>query len=291
MSPNNFQAFFSASNISAARPFPRQRAVVVTDCGALDGTLSLSAPAVESADAPQWLAAMHPLWAADIEAFGPWTREGGCWVGARKLPHVAVCCGQTSSTMGIARTLAENNVLQVGDAVVAALQEQGRGQLRRVWNSYPGNLHVSVVLSAPSSAETDDSGNAVDPPAASLCSPEAAVLLPHAMGLHCCRVLRDLGENVQIKWPNDLLCNGRKIGGILVEERQAVVVAGLGINLCTAPDDREMRAGHTVSGGRLGAFGQGPLALWSLLSQGLVAQIERLNTSAGRAALLRNTNL
>ncbi len=50
------------------------------------------------------------------------------------------------------------------------------------------------------------------------------------------------GAAVRIKWPNDLLVDGRKVGGILVEERGGVVVAGLGLNLGGAPRDHALRA-------------------------------------------------
>ena len=55
-----------------------------------------------------------------------------------------------------------------------------------------------------------------------------------AAALACCRVLRDLGVPAQIKWPNDLVIGGEKLGGILTEtvrcNGQTAVVIGIGIN-------------------------------------------------------------
>ena len=44
-----------------------------------------------------------------------------------------------------------------------------------------------------------------------------------------------LGIETRIKWPNDLFYNTRKIGGILVEQRESTIIAGIGINVASAP--------------------------------------------------------
>jgi BirA family biotin operon repressor/biotin-[acetyl-CoA-carboxylase] ligase len=44
------------------------------------------------------------------------------------------------------------------------------------------------------------------------------------------------GRGVRLKWPNDLLLDGRKVGGILVEASPARAVCGIGINLTSAPE-------------------------------------------------------
>ena len=44
------------------------------------------------------------------------------------------------------------------------------------------------------------------------------------------------GQGVRLKWPNDLLLGGRKVGGILVEATPAKAICGIGINLTWAPD-------------------------------------------------------
>lgn len=103
-----------------------------------------------------------------------------------------------------------------GTVVIAAQQTAGRGQWGRQWNSPTGGLYLSVAI-------------APNLPVAqayqlTLCS---------AWGI--ATALRDRGIPVKLKWPNDLILNGRKLGGILTETKvfhnqitQAVV--GVGIN-------------------------------------------------------------
>jgi BirA family biotin operon repressor/biotin-[acetyl-CoA-carboxylase] ligase len=72
---------------------------------------------------------------------------------------------------------------------------------------------------------------------------------------------------VRVKWPNDILMDNYKIGGILVEERGGHVLAGIGLNLVWAPGADELRDGHSVTAGMIPASseGLGPLGLWLFL--------------------------
>jgi BirA family biotin operon repressor/biotin-[acetyl-CoA-carboxylase] ligase len=103
-----------------------------------------------------------------------------------------------------------------GTVVIAGQQTAGRGQWGRQWQSLPGGLYLSVLLTpnllAQSSAEL------------TLCS---------AWGI--AQHFRDVGVPVQLKWPNDLVLSGLKLGGILTETRivqQYITkaVIGIGIN-------------------------------------------------------------
>jgi len=61
-------------------------------------------------------------------------------------------------------------------------------------------------------------------------------LWPAAIGVAAAEGLRALGVvDVWLKWPNDLICPSGKLGGVLIETRGELVVAGLGINLLGAP--------------------------------------------------------
>ncbi len=107
------------------------------------------------------------------------------------------------STQDIAREL------PIGSIVVAEHQTAGRGRLDRRWEAPPGTaLLVSFVL-----------------PLNPLLSVAAGVAAAEACG-----------EKVRLKWPNDLLLDGRKLGGILVEAKVDRAVCGIGINLAAAPD-------------------------------------------------------
>jgi len=108
-----------------------------------------------------------------------------------------------TSTQDIARPL------PIGSVVVAEHQTAGRGRLDRRWESPPGTaLLVSFVL-----------------PPNPLLSLAAGVAAAEACGDH-----------VRLKWPNDLLLHGAKVGGILVEARAAKSICGIGINLTWAPE-------------------------------------------------------
>jgi len=222
----------------------------------------------------QALARAHPSWDADISASGPWDQgvevaglgrfaaargNGLAWAraAASKPGQVIVVVGECGSTMEAARILAEAGILDTWDAVVAVRQRGGRGQLRRPWVSSPGNLHVSMVMPAP--------------PEDGPWREAAAHLLPLVAGHVFAEVLEPLGCRLEIKWPNDLLRSGRKVGGMLIEERNGLIVLGLGLNVVESPADGLMREDHSVSAGILGigAPWGGPLALCeALVNQG-----------------------
>lgn len=108
-----------------------------------------------------------------------------------------------------------------GLVVSAGIQTAGKGQSARDWESNPGGLWASVILD-------------VDPPG------PMRGLIPLAVGCAICRALDDLGAEVQLRWPNDLMRGDDKLGGILVETRSTrealdVVVAGMGLNVVNEP--------------------------------------------------------
>lgn len=108
--------------------------------------------------------------------------------------------------------------------VVAARQTKGRGRLGREWVSPSGNLYASFVFS--------------DFPAA-----RVAPQLGFATGVAAMRALRaSAGQRgFQLKWPNDMLLDGAKLGGILLEgvggAAAPVAIIGIGVNLAEAPAD------------------------------------------------------
>jgi BirA family biotin operon repressor/biotin-[acetyl-CoA-carboxylase] ligase len=111
--------------------------------------------------------------------------------------------GTVTSTQDVARAM------PVGSVVVADHQTAGRGRRERRWESPSGTaLLVSFVL-APN-------------PLLSLAAGVAAA--------EAC------GPDVRLKWPNDLLLHGKKLGGILVETTPGRAICGIGINLTWAPD-------------------------------------------------------
>jgi BirA family transcriptional regulator, biotin operon repressor / biotin---[acetyl-CoA-carboxylase] ligase len=118
----------------------------------------------------------------------------------------------TTSTNDRARELAQAGAPH-GTLVTAAEQTAGRGRQGRTWSAPPGStLLLSVVLR--------------DPPA----------LLPLAAALAVAEVA---GARAQIKWPNDVLLDGRKVAGILAEGRpqDGWAVLGVGVNVALRIED------------------------------------------------------
>lgn len=121
------------------------------------------------------------------------------------------------STSDLCVTLAQAGE-PAGLAVMAARQTHGRGSRGRGWTTLPGSLALSALL-------RPRSGNAGH------WALLAAVALADA-----------LGPSVRLKWPNDVMLEGRKLGGILVDAAwapgggMAWLVAGFGANLHAAPD-------------------------------------------------------
>ena len=129
------------------------------------------------------------------------------------------------STNARARELAEAGAAH-GTLVTAGEQTAGRGRQGRTWTTPPGRaLLMSLVLRAPDR------------------------MLPLAAAV---AVAETAGPEAMIKWPNDVLLDGRKVAGILAEARpqDGWAVLGMGINVALRPDDfpEELRA----SAGSLG---------------------------------------
>jgi BirA family biotin operon repressor/biotin-[acetyl-CoA-carboxylase] ligase len=66
--------------------------------------------------------------------------------------------------------------------------------------------------------------------------------------------LSAMGVELRLKWPNDLLLEGRKVGGILVEERDNTLMAGIGLNLGYCPGNEDLRRDTVIPAARLGPF-------------------------------------
>lgn len=148
--------------------------------------------------------------------------------------------GPCSSALDVAWHLAKNAELAVWDSVLCTEQWAGRGQMRRTWISEPGNLFAAWRLPPPPA------------PWQNLIS----ILLGWAM----CMGLQDLGLPVTLKWPNDLLLDDRKIGGLLIEERGDVLLAGIGLNLVSQPPDFLLRSERACLAGNCATL----LPKWSL---------------------------
>jgi BirA family transcriptional regulator, biotin operon repressor / biotin---[acetyl-CoA-carboxylase] ligase len=129
----------------------------------------------------------------------------------------------TDSTNSVAQRLARDGAAE-GTVVIAETQTKGRGRLGRTWLSPPfRNLYLSIVLR---------------PPVAVAEAPRLGLVV----GLALAETVAEWVPGTALKWPNDVLVDGRKVAGILMEmdaedDRVRAVIAGIGVNLNMTPDD------------------------------------------------------
>ena len=99
-------------------------------------------------------------------------------------------------------------------------QNSGRGRRGRAWVSEPGNLYCSLILRPK-------------------CPAPEAVQLTFVSALAVVETVERFAPKAEVrcKWPNDVLLNGRKVAGILLEGNPEWVVVGTGINVAHFPDE------------------------------------------------------
>ena len=135
-----------------------------------------------------------------------------------RIGHPLYTYTQVSSTMDIAHELAAQEAPE-GTLVWSSRQEQGRGRLGRTWESPQGGVYLSLIL-RPTRSLTD--------------IPQLSLVA----GLSSVEAIQTLTQHFpSIRWPNDVLIDGRKVAGILVEAKAGVAIVGIGINVTTQPRD------------------------------------------------------
>jgi BirA family biotin operon repressor/biotin-[acetyl-CoA-carboxylase] ligase len=132
-----------------------------------------------------------------------------------------------------------------GDWLVALEQTSGKGRQGRTWVGRPGNFFGSTLVTLAK----------CDPPAQSL-SLAAGLALIEAVDTAA------PGLPLLLKWPNDLIVDGAKLAGILLQRQEDRVVVGFGINLAAAPDIPARPAAHL--GGRISPQAFAPLLAASM---------------------------
>ena len=151
--------------------------------------------------------------------------------------HRALFLAETPSTNAEAMALAMEGA-RPPLWIWAGRQTTGRGRLGRVWDSPEGNLHASLMLR--------------------LRVPARAIGgLPLVAGLAARDAIAGIAsdaplvQRLRLKWPNDIMLDGAKLGGVLIESLVldaggSVVVIGTGLNLAWAPAglDRAVTALH-----------------------------------------------
>jgi BirA family biotin operon repressor/biotin-[acetyl-CoA-carboxylase] ligase len=151
----------------------------------------------------------------------------------RSFSHIenVIYLPSTPSTNDVAKTIVEKMLAESEDVrptiIVAGEQTAGHGRMGRSWTPLPRALAVSVIVPWPEGPER--------------------VRVPVRAGIALARGLsRAFALDVRLKWPNDLLVNRRKLGGILVEARandegEGWAVVGVGLNVRGMRKDLDAR--------------------------------------------------
>jgi BirA family transcriptional regulator, biotin operon repressor / biotin---[acetyl-CoA-carboxylase] ligase len=157
-----------------------------------------------------------------------------------EIGHRIIHYFRTESTNSVALQLDAQSGPH-GTAVIAEEQTAGRGRLGRDWHSEKSSgIYTSIILRPP-----------LPPAAAPILTLLAGVAAHHAVGSAA-------GLGVDIRWPNDLLLNGKKVCGILTEmkaevDRLHMVVLGIGINVnhSSMPEElQDIATSLALEGGR-----------------------------------------
>jgi biotin-[acetyl-CoA-carboxylase] ligase BirA-like protein len=183
------------------------------------------------------------------------------------------------STNDLALDRMRAGACRAGDVLIAAEQVAGRGRPGRSWHSPVGGLWMTAVLPF---------------------YPKRVGWTSLAAGLAVARAVRDLGAAARVKWPNDVLLDGRKLAGVLAETSSPDLVAiGIGLNVLNpVPDDpvlaaRCARLVETVPGVQVATVRDSILAqletIWRLLAapdlHPLRSAWEELDAARGRSVL------
>lgn len=125
----------------------------------------------------------------------------------------------TTSTQDDLATKANAGEAKNGDVIIANYQSAGRGRLDRTFIA-PASTALLFSIYLQPQRERDDWG-----------------FLPLLAGFSIADTLRKINANVSIKWPNDLLIDEMKIGGIISTAAGSGVVIGIGINVSTTASE------------------------------------------------------
>lgn len=171
------------------------------------------------------------------------------------------------STNDVARELAFTGAPE-GTTVLANQQTRGRGRRGRVWHSEAGQSLILSMIVRPN-------------------GPGAEAVLSLRLGLAAARAIDAVTPVVVgIKWPNDLMVHGRKVGGILCEgvvegDRVAFVVVGAGVNILQDDDWPSPLAGSATS---LASWADQPPDIPGLAGRVIGEWLEALARGADRLA-------
>lgn len=123
--------------------------------------------------------------------------------------------------MDIAREKAEQSAPE-GLVVQAAEQVSARGRRGNQWDAPKGNLYQSIILR---------------PTVGRQYWGQLSFVIAVALAQSCLKV-GFLKDNIQLKWPNDVLINDQKLAGILIEVQDDFLILGTGVNVKLSPEGK-----------------------------------------------------
>jgi len=135
-----------------------------------------------------------------------------------------------SSTMDLVREKADEGIDE-GFVVQGGMQTEGRGRRGNQWESPAGNLYQSFILRPIRPRQEWGQLSFV-----------IAVALSNALqdggvGKHC----------INLKWPNDVMLDGQKCAGILIESAPDYLIVGTGVNIAFAPIERSKLSDYGIT--------------------------------------------
>ena len=183
----------------------------------------------------------------------------GAWLRRRLAPARVCLYARLGSTNVTAQHLLEQGALQAPAVVLAARQTAGRGQRTNRWWSDAGSLCVTFLRPAAGALPIGQ--------------------IPLRAGLAVAEVAAQYlpGRRVDVKWPNDILVEGRKLAGLLCARLCGTDLIGIGLNVHTdfAPAPDEVRARATSlwrDAGSAPRRDELAAALWLALAQVLTVE-------------------
>lgn len=117
------------------------------------------------------------------------------------------------STQTYAHEMVANDRATDKMVILAEAQSAGRGRYRRTWVSHHGNLYVSFIFKI---SDRDPR-------------------LSYAVAVAIAETMIQFGIKPNIKWPNDILIDGKKVSGVLIEYSKDFVIIGIGVNIKSNP--------------------------------------------------------
>ncbi len=180
---------------------------------------------------------------------------------------------EVSSTNTVARFLSMNQA-EDGSVVISEKQTAARGRSGKAWESPLGGVWLSIILNP----HVDHS---------------KLPLITLATGVAVAKTLEKIGvENPEIKWPNDIMINGKKVCGILTEAiakfntiENVIIGVGIDANLDIEQFPDELKEGTTTLQHELGRVGNENLLIKTFLEE--FEEISELFDHEGYEAILK----